>query len=153
MIQSHKEFLDSSSDVVYDIQQSHAWKHAYSSDGPYRGDVRGISLALCADGVNPFHVNRVFYPCSICHGISGNMMLVGIIPGPKEPLSMNSYVDNLVDELLELEIYDAYKKEMFNLRVNILSYVLDYPGIGKLFHTMGSGAYQGCVWCEIQGTL
>ena len=167
MIQSHKESLDSSSDVVYDIQQSHAWKHAYSSDGPYRGDVRGISLALCADGVNPFHINRVQYSmCPIVLSLLNlprhirykfsNMMLVGIIPGPKEPLSMNSYVDILVDELLELnelEIYDAYKKEMFNLRVNILSYVLDYPGIGKLFHTMGSGAYQGCVWCEIQGTL
>ena len=55
---------------------------------------------------------------------------------------MNSYVDVLVDELFKLA-YIAYKKEMFNVKVNILSYVLDYPGIGKLFHTMGSGAYHG----------
>ena len=81
-------------------------------------------------------------------------MLVGIVLGPKEPISMNAYIDVLVDELLELnqaQVYDAFRKEMFDLRVNILSHVLDYPGIGKLFHTMGSGAYQGCIWCEIQG--
>ena len=61
MIQSHKTCLDSPSDVV---QQSRVWKHAYSSDGLYQGDIRGVSLALCADGVNPFHINRVQY--SMC---------------------------------------------------------------------------------------
>ena len=54
MIQSHKACLDSPSDMVYNIQQSRVWKHAYSSNGLYQGDVRGVSLASCADGVNPF---------------------------------------------------------------------------------------------------
>ena len=66
-----------------------------------------------------------------------NLLLVGIIPGPKEPTNINIYV-NLVDELKELrtkQVYDAHSKEIFNLKAEIFSYVLDYPGIGKLFHT------------------
>ena len=69
---------------------------------------------------------------------------------------MNIYMDILVDELVELNtqrVYDAHSREFFHLSVSILSYVLDYPGIGKLFHTLGSGAYQGCLWCEIQGMV
>ena len=31
-----------------------------------------------------------------------NLLLVGIIPGPKEPQSMIVYLDILVDELMEL---------------------------------------------------
>ena len=135
---------------------------AYGSDGIFKGDGRGIALALCADGANPFHVNRV--QNSMCPLIMSllnlprhpyqfsNILLVGIIPGPKEPQNMNIYLDILVDELLELNtcIYDAHLGEVFDLNVRIL-YVLDYPGIGNSFHTLGSGAYQGCLWCEIEG--
>ena len=32
-----------------------------------------------------------------------------------------------------------------------MSYVLDYPGIGKVFRTMGSGAYFRCMWCDLKG--
>ena len=69
---------------------------------------------------------------------------------------MNIYLDILVDELMELNtirLYDAHLGEEFDLSVRILSYVLDYLGIGKLFHTLRSGAYQGCLWCEIQGNF
>ena len=106
LIQSHASSLHLESDIVYDIQQSAVWKEAYSKGGIFRGDPRGISLALCADGVNPFHINRVQYsmcpivlsllnlPCRTRYNFS-NMLLVGIIPGPK---SMNIYLDILVDE-------------------------------------------------------
>ena len=166
MIQSHSSYLKENTGTVFDIQQSRAWKKAYSSDGIFEGDARGLSLALCADGVNPFHGNHVQYSmCPIVLALLNlprhiryrfsNLLLVGIIPGPKEPTNMNIYVNVLVDELKELrtkQVYDAHSKESFNLKAEIFSYVLDYPGIGKLFHTMGSGAYQGCFWCEIQGT-
>ena len=77
-------------------------------------------------------------------------MLVGIVPGngTKEPKSLDPYLEIVVDELLALSdrvVYDAYLKAPFQLKVNILFYTLDYPGIGKVFGTMGSGSYQGCV--------
>ena len=85
-------------------------------------------------------------------------MLVGIVPGngTKEPKSLDPYLEIVVDELLVLSdrvVYDAYLKAPFQLKVNIPFYTLDYPGICKVSGTMGSGSYQGCVWCELEGKV
>ena len=94
--------------------------------------------------------NMRFLPSSI--------FLVGIIPGngTKEPNTLQPYLEIVVDEILALSnesMFDAYREAPFSLKVNILNYTLDYPGIGKVFNTMGSGAYQACVWCDITGKL
>lgn len=73
--------------------------------------------------------------------------------GSKEPETLQPYLDLLVDELLELSsktVYDAYSKAPFQFKCEVLSYVLDYPGVGKVFNVLGSGAYKACAWCEIQ---
>lgn len=87
-----------------------------------------------------------------------NLLLVGIVPGnnQKEPSSLDPYLEILVDELLGLSnktMFDAYRNAPFQLKVQLFMFVLDYPGIGKVFHVMGSGAYEGCAWCEISGKL
>lgn len=46
---------------MYDIHDSPAWKSAYSTDGIFDGDHRGLSFAFCTDGINPFSHNRVAY--------------------------------------------------------------------------------------------
>lgn len=77
----------------------------------------------------------------------GNLILVGIIPAQregKEPFHLDPYLEVLVDELLcltDCRIYDAYKDEVFNAKVDILIHVLDYQGIGKVFHMTGTGSY------------
>lgn len=162
IIQSHSSEFHP---LMYDIQDSPAWRNVYDNDGVFLGDPRGISLSLCTDGVNPFQKDHVTYsmwpivltvlnlPSDVRHLFS-NFMLVGIVPGPSEPASLNPYLEILVDEILSLtnmKVYDAYSMAPFNLKVEILLHVLDYPGLGKLFHAMGSGAYQGCLWCEQQG--
>ena len=86
----------------------------------------------------------------------GNVWLVATIPGNsnKEHKSLDPHLDIMVDELLEIsnhEIYDSYKKAPFSLKVNLLCYVLDYPGISKVFNTMVANSYQACAWCEIEG--
>ena len=84
-----------------------------------------------------------------------NIWLVGIIPsnGSKEP-SIDPYLEIVVDEFLSLSnktIYDSYSNAPFQLKLHVLFHVLDYPGICKVFNTLGSGAYQGCMWCFMQG--
>ena len=67
----------------------------------------------------------------------------------KEPHNLNPYLDILVDELLEITgstVFDAYRNAPFTLKVELLLYILDYPGICKLFGIVGSGAYNGCAW-------
>ena len=152
---------------MFDIHDSNSWKSAYSKTGTFNGDSRGISLSLCTDGVNPFSHNKVAYsmwpivmailnlPRNIRLAF-GNLLLVGIVPGngTKEANSLDPYLNILVDELLELanrQVYDSYQQAPFRLKVELLLYILDYPAIGKVFNVMGSGGYQACAWCEVQG--
>ena len=48
-------------------------------------------------------------------------------------------------------MFDTYQNAPFSLKVNVLIYVLDYPGISKVFNVKGVNAYQGCAWCELEG--
>ena len=153
--------------VVYDIQQSKAWEAAYSESGVFCGDPRGISLALCTDGVNPFAHNKVVYsmwpimltllnlPRKI-RNLFSSILLVGIVPanGSKEPHNLNPYIDILVDELLEFSnstIFDAFQHAPFKAKVEILLHILDYPGICKVMSIVGSGGINGCMFCDLKG--
>ena len=153
LVQSHSCAVYIPLAGVDDIQHSVAWKDAY--EWIFGGDPRGISLAFCTDGVNPFKRDRIGYsmwpimltllnlPRAICNSFS-NVLLVGIVPpnGPKEPNTLDPYLEILVDEILMLSnqsIFDAYTNSPFSLKIHLLSYVLDYPGIGKMFCTLGAG--------------
>lgn len=73
-----------------------------------------------------------------------------------KPKNLDPYLEVVVDEFLQLSggttLYDAYQGAPFKLKTEILLYVLDYPGLGKVMKMSGSGAYKGCLWCEIKGT-
>ena len=167
VLQSHAVVEVSETEPIYDIQQSSAWKKAYSNTGLFQGDPRGISLSLCTDGVNPFAHNRVSYsmwpimltllnlPRKLRNRFA-SILLVGIVPsnGAQEPHSLNPYLNVLVDELLELSsstLFDAYQNAPFQCKAALLLHVLDYPGIGKVMSVVGSGGFQGCAFCVLPG--
>lgn len=163
IIQSHSDVAREREDGMHDVHDSPAWRNAYSSSVFFGGDPRGISLALCTDGLNPYRVSYSMWPIvltilnlppKIRYSFS-NLLLVGIVPGnnQKEPSSLDPYLEILVDELLGLSnktMFDAYRNAPFQLKVQLFMFILDYPGIGRV---MGSGAYQGCAWCEISVKL
>ena len=155
--------------VLKDLYDSPIWKDIYSDDGLLLSDPRGLSLSLCLDGLNPWNKNKTNYSMwpivlgqlnlpQMIRNLFGNLILVGIIPAQregKEPFHLDPYLEVLVDELLcltDCRIYDAYKDEVFNAKVDILIHVLDYQGIRKVFHMTGTGSYRGCSWCQIKGT-
>lgn len=73
--------------------------------------------------------------------LPGSMLLMGIIPGRAEPKNMDPYLDLFVDEIKALNglsVYDSYRKERFNLKVDVMLHVLDYPGQNKVFHCQGN---------------
>ena len=133
--QSHAT-IKNSADNFYDLHESLGWKSAYSIDRVFQGDPRGISLALSSDGVNPFAHNKVTYsmwPIMLTlldlsrhmRNRFAGILLVGIVPsnGSQEPYSLNSYLDILVDEVLELSsssLYDAYSNTPFKCKIAIL---------------------------------
>ena len=166
ILQSHNSPQDEVT-PIFDIHQSPAWKKAYDKDGIFKGDPRGISLALCTDGVNPFAHNRVQYPMwpvmlTILNlprrfrNRFSSIMIVGIIPsnGSHEPKSLDPFLKVLVDEIKELcsyRVYDAYQKNHFNCKVELFLHILDYPGMCKVMSVVGSGGIQGCMFCNING--
>lgn len=38
---------------------------------------------------------------------------------------------------------------LFLFKCEMLFYVFDYFGVGKVFNVFGLGVYKVCVWCEI----
>ena len=130
LLQCHLNQTDS----VLDIHDSSAWKSWYSEDGYFGGDARGISFALCADGVNPFSkekcqysmwplmLNILNFPYYI-QSKAESLLLVGIIPGRKEPKKMDPYLEVIVDDIHFLSgqtIYNSLKDEYFVLKANII---------------------------------
>ena len=50
-------------------------------------------------------------------------------------------------------MYDSYRQADFKLKSEILFYVLDYPGVGKVFNVPGAGSYKGYLWCDVKGNI
>ena len=59
LMQSHS----GSETMMYDIHDSLSWREAYSLNGVFQGDRRGISLGLCTDGVIPSATSGYHIPC------------------------------------------------------------------------------------------
>ena len=110
-----------------------------------------IALGLCADGLNPFAKEKNSYsmwpvflfilnlPAQMWKK-PDSMLLTGIIPGPSEPKDIDPYVDIVVDDISRLngvKVYDGYRDEHFNLIVNVVLQVFDYPGQNKMLKCVG----------------
>jgi len=130
----------------------------------FQGDPPGVALSLClpVDGLNPWSKNKTNYstwpivlgqlnlPRRIRYHFA-NLILVGIIPSQvqgAEPKDL--YLEVLVDEIIYLsgcKPYDAYRRAPFNMKVEVLIYILDYQGLGKVFSLTRTGSKRGCAWC------
>ena len=132
-------------------RQIDTWKEWYSQTGLFHGDACGLSLALCLDGTNPFSKEKNSYsmwpvvvsllnlPPGVRH-IAGFLQLMGVIPGRGEPKNTDPYLQVFVDELQSINgtrLYDAHQQSWFNLQIELLMHILDYPGQNKVFHCHG----------------
>lgn len=170
LLQSHEggKHTSSTGGIMNDIHDSPRWKEAFSPNGTFEGDPRGTAMSLCLDGLNPWSKNKTNYsmwpivlgqlnlPRNVRYHLA-NLLLVGIIPSQvqgAEPKNLDPYLEVLIDEIIYLggcKLYDAYRKAPFNVKVEILIYVLDYQGFGKVFSLTGTGSYRACAWCMFQG--
>ena len=97
----------------------------------------------------PIVLGQLNLPRNIRYHLA-NLVLVGIIPSQvqeAERKNLDPYLEVLIDEIIYLggyKLYDAYRKVPFNVKVEILIYVLDYQGFGKVFSLTGTGSYRAC---------
>ncbi|GET52716.1 transposase domain-containing protein [Rhizophagus irregularis DAOM 181602=DAOM 197198] len=84
-----------------------------------------------------------------------NLLITSIIPGPKAPKNFNSFMKPIVEELCLLndgvECYDGATNENFLLKVMVLSWSGDTPGLSKLACLTGHNSYMACRYCDLRG--
>ena len=82
-----------------------------------------------------------------------NIILVGLIPGPKEPRSINTYLDIVVEDLRHLYKgvilhYPPSPSGKIKVRAVLTSIVCDLPATRKVCEFLGVGANKGCSKCH-----
>ena len=129
--------LEHHSVLIHDFHRTKKCKEDwFGENGLFKGDVRLVPLSASTDSLNPWKAmgsNYLMWPLTLqvlnfppaLRKSVGGIQLVGIIPGngTNEPESLEPYVKVLVDELLSLsgcEIYDAFRNEDFELKVEVL---------------------------------
>ncbi|XP_042423430.1 uncharacterized protein LOC122011054 [Zingiber officinale] len=142
---------------------SPSWKLVDHMWPDFGSEARNIRLALVADGINPHSNLRSRYSCwpimLATYNLPPDMcmkrkfiMLMMLISGPKQPGNdIDVYLEVLVDDLQLLwegvdGVYDAYRREVFTLKVVLLWTFNDFPAYGNLSGCTTHG-YYGCPIC------
>jgi hypothetical protein len=84
-----------------------------------------------------------------------NIISIGVIPGPKKPCDFDSFLQPLVQELLQLEIgvsaFDAITKVVFLLHAYLIVVFGDILAISIIIHMKGHNTISPCHMCTIKG--
>jgi hypothetical protein len=130
----------------------------------YFSDFRDIALGLATDGFGPFkHRKSTAWPLILFNynlGPENRMHIdkivpIGVVPGPKKPVDMDSFQWPLIEELKQLELgvraYDGLKRELFLLRAFLILVFGDIPAVSMLMCMKGHNGFSPCRMCKITG--
>ncbi|XP_021823343.1 uncharacterized protein LOC110764642 [Prunus avium] len=141
-----------------------AWDRINKKWPSFGLDPRNIRFGLCTDGFNPFQDLSSRYSCWpvilviynlppwLCMS-KDSLMLTLLIPSPKQPGNdIYIYLAPLIDDLKDLwnngvKVYDAFSKEMFNLKSVLMWTVNDFPAYGNLSGWSTKGRF-ACPVCR-----
>ncbi len=143
----------SSSRKMYDIYDGRVWElvKQMTSDNP---DTLCLSLTLNVDWFQPYdHITESIGAMYIAINNlprhmrfkQHNIIIVGLIPGPKEPENMNSILGPLVDELKQLSVGVQINGE--NIQAILSCTANDIPASRKLCGFAGHSSRLACNKC------
>lgn len=127
-------------------------------------DDRDIALGLSTDGFAPFKRRKntawpliVFNfnlpPDKRFH--MDEILALGVIPGPKKPTDIDSFLWPALLEFLELAkgvlAFDILSRVLFALRAYLILIFGDIPAISMIMHMKGHNGFSPCRMCEIVG--
>lgn len=129
----------------------------------YFQDPRDIALGLSTDGYGIFtHGQATAWPLVLFNYNlspevrfhSDNLLALGVIPGPKKPADMDSFLIPLAEELFQLaagvKAYDALSGSPFLLRAFLLIIFGDFPAVSMLMKMKGVNGISPCRSCKIK---
>jgi hypothetical protein len=129
------------------------------------GKLMDMGFSLSTDGVKVFKTRSAFniwplmlvnlnLPPSVRYRRK-NLLMVGFIPGPRNPKHLNSYLQPLIAEFIQLQqgiiTFNAATNSEFKLFAHIVVVTADMPGREKLMYLKGNRAYQYCPYCMARG--
>jgi hypothetical protein len=130
----------------------------------YFSDPRDIALGLATDGFGPFkHRKSTAWPIILFNYnigpelrfLIGEYIPVGVVPGPKKPIDMDSFLWPLVLELNQLQLgvraYDGLLQELFMLCAFLILVFGDIPAVAMLMCMKGHNGFSPCRMCKITG--
>ena len=146
--------------VYTDLYDGLVWETFQSVNGtPFLQVPNNLGLILNIDWFNPF--KHVEYSVGVLYLVVANLprserykidnvIIVGVLPGPKEPRKhMNSYLKPLVDELLELwtGTYFTAPGVFVPVRCALLCISCDLPATRKVCGFISFSSLHGCSKC------
>ncbi|XP_056695469.1 uncharacterized protein [Spinacia oleracea] len=160
----HKFGREKEDGILRHPADSPQWRFIYAEFSDFGKEERNLRLGLSTDGMNPYSsisstysiwpVMLVAYnlPPSLCLKRK-YIMLSMLISGPKQPGNdIDVYLTPLIDDLKLLwekgvEVFDASRNEMINLRPMLFCTIQDYPAYSNLSgHTVKGRC--ACPICE-----
>ena len=127
-------------------------------------DSRDIALGLSTDGFAPFKRRKktawplIIFNYNLPPDVrfhKKNIISVGVIPGPKKPGDMDSFLWPLAQELLQLAIgvtaFDALAQVLFLLHAFLIIVFGDIPAVSLVMRMKGHNGISPCRMCEIVG--
>jgi hypothetical protein len=130
----------------------------------YFGDHRDVALGLSTDGFAPFKRRKqtawplILFNYNLPPDIRFHLefiLAVGVIPGPKKPKDMDSFLWPLMQELLRLgkgvAAFDVLESTRFALRAFLILVFGDIPAMSMVMCMKGHNGYAPCRMCKITG--
>ncbi|XP_056106492.1 uncharacterized protein LOC130084975 [Rhinichthys klamathensis goyatoka] len=148
--------------VMGDVYDGKIWQDfQYVNGQPFLSEPNNFALMMNVDWYQPYKHSP--YSVGVIYLVvlnlpreerfkDENMILVGVIPGPKEPkLNMIAYLEPLVDDLRELwegvVLMDSSPLGCQVYRAALLCLSSDIPASRKCGGFVGHGALRGCNKC------
>ena len=128
----------------------------------YFMDPRDVALGLSTDGYGIFTRGQatawplIMFNYNLPPEIrfhSDNLLALGVIPGPKKPADVDSFLIPLAEELFQLaagvKAYDVLSSSHFNLRAFLLVVFGDFPAVSMLMKMKGVNSISPCRSCKV----
>lgn len=156
------------SELYQQLLRKHVEIDGQAQPHKYFSGKHDIAFSLCLDGyllfgkrmrrsgpsATPIVLQNYNLPPTIRIHMN-NLICVGVIPGPKQPLDWGSFLVPVDDELAVLAhglaTYDSVEKEMFILRAYLLFKLGDMQAINKVLGIRGHNSFAPCRSCHIKG--
>ncbi len=134
----------------------------------YFEDLRDIALSLSTDGFAPHkHHKSTAWPLilfnynlppDVCFHLD-NILSLGVIPGPKKPADIDSFLWPLIQELLKLSegvrAFDALEPDVDRAIFSLCAFLIvvfgDILAVSMLMHMKGHNGISLCHMCKIVG--